>query len=181
MAQEQKMEQNQKEQPMSFWAKAAVIGFCGGFFWSLIGYIVYILNFSKVGPALVLSPWVLGEWKTQTLGQLIGIVVIAFLSIIAALIYKAVFAKLKGIWAPIIFGLVLWFLVFYLLKPIFPNLESMKEMGWNTIITTLCFYILYGLFVGYSISFDYHENQNQNQTQQGGQSENSQGANYSNN
>ncbi|RBW70597.1 YqhR family membrane protein [Bacillus taeanensis] len=181
MAQEQKLEQNQQEQPMSFWAKAAVIGFFGGLLWSLIGYIAYILNFSKVGPALVLSPWALGEWKTKTLGQLIGIVVIAFLSVIAALLYKAVLAKLKGIWAPIIFGVLLWFLVFYVLRPIFPNLEPIKEMGWNTITTTLCIYILYGLFVGYSISFDYHENQNQNQDQQGDQPDNSKGANYSNN
>src|SRR5690606_33445442 len=117
-------------------------------------------NLSKVGPALILNPWALGDWKNKVLGQLIGILVIAVLSIGIAFIYRAILAKVKSVLAGLLFGAAIWGIVFYLLKPIFPDLKPLHELGWNTITTTLCIYLLYGLFIGYSISFVYDQNYN---------------------
>jgi hypothetical protein len=60
-------------------------------------------------------------------------------------------------WVGIVFGAALWGLVFFILNPMFPNLQTVFELPRNTIVTTACLYILYGVFVGYSISFDYNE------------------------
>jgi magnesium-transporting ATPase (P-type) len=158
-AESKTLEQNKQETPLSFNAKVAVIGFYGGLIWSVLGYFTYLLNFTKYGPALVLSPWALGDWKTKTLGQFIGIIVIALISILVAFAYKFVLSQIKSIWAGILFGIVLWGIVFYILNPIFPNLENVTELGRNTLATSICIYILYGLFVGYSISFEYNESQ----------------------
>lgn len=152
-----KLEQNDKETPLSFNTKVAIIGFYGGLIWSIIGYFTYLLNFTKYGPALILSPWLLGEWKNKTIGQLIGIGLIALISILVAFGYKFTLAKVKNIWVSILFGIVLWLLVFYLLNPIFPNLEHITKLDKNTLATTLCLYILYGLFIGFSVSFEQHE------------------------
>lgn len=46
---------------------------------------------------------------------------------------------------------------FFLFNPIFEDVKSITELKSDTIVTTLCLYILYGLFVGYSISFNYNE------------------------
>lgn len=42
-------------------------------------------------------------------------------------------------------------------NPIFPDVRTVTELTSDTIITTICIYLLYGLFVGYSISFEYNE------------------------
>ncbi|WNB93574.1 YqhR family membrane protein [Bacillus sp. NEB1478] len=154
---ENNLEQNKKESQSSFLSRVAGIGFFGGLIWSMFGFIAYYLNFSKVGPALVLAPWALGKWKAEWLGQLISIFIIALLSILVAIGYRFAFAKINSMWAGIIFGVGLWAIVFYLLHPIYPGLEPMNTIGKNTIITTICIYILYGVFVGYSISFEYNE------------------------
>ncbi|OZM57641.1 hypothetical protein CIB95_04520 [Lottiidibacillus patelloidae] len=153
----EKLEQNQQEQPMSPLVKAMITGVVGGIFWSLLGYVAYIFSFTKLGPALVLQPWAVGDWKTGVLGQFIGIVAIGVLSIPVALIYKGLFSKIEGMWLGIVYGVGLWALVFFIFNPLFQDLKSVKELGWSTNITTICLYILYGVFIGYSISFDYKE------------------------
>jgi hypothetical protein len=163
MAKEQ-LEQNQREKPLSPVAKAIVTGVVGGIFWSLIGYLAYIFNFSKLGPALVLQPWGVGEWKSEVLGQFVGIAAIGLLSIPVALIYKGLFSKIEGMWLGMVYGVGLWAFVFFILNPLFPDLQSVKELGWDTNITSVCLYILYGVFIGYSISFDYKEMIRQNET-----------------
>lgn len=152
-----KLAQNDKETPLSFNAKVAVIGFYGGLIWGIIGYLIYLLNFTKYGPALFLNPWALGDWKSKTLGQFISIVLIALLSILVAYGYRFTLAKFKNVWVAIGYGIVLWLIVFYVLNPIFPDLEPITELDKNTLVTTLCLYILYGLFIGFSVSFEYHE------------------------
>ena len=159
MENEQQLEQNQQEEPMSYNGKVATIGFIGGLFWGLIGYFSFYFNFINFGPALALMPWALGDWKNTYIGQIVGIVVIALLSILVAFLYKIIFQKIFNIWLPILFGLGLWAVVFLLLNPIFPGLKSVNNLDINSIITSVCLYILYGLFIGYSISYEYAERQ----------------------
>ncbi|WP_102345627.1 YqhR family membrane protein [Bacillus sp. Marseille-P3661] len=148
------LEQNKKDQPMSHMQKVIVTGFFGGVFWSLIGYIAHYFNFTELGPALILQPWAIGDWKNDFMGHFIGILVIGIISIGAALLYNAFLSKFQKLWPGILFGVALWIIVFYLLNPIFPDLEEVQDFKRNTIITTICLYILYGVFVGYSISYD---------------------------
>jgi hypothetical protein len=49
------LEQNKQEPQSSFLGRVAGIGFFGGLIWSAFGFIAYYLNFTKVGPALVLA------------------------------------------------------------------------------------------------------------------------------
>ncbi|UOE95909.1 YqhR family membrane protein [Alkalihalobacillus sp. LMS39] len=151
------LEQNRREEPMTFNAKVATIGFCGGIFWGLIGYLAFFFNFMRVGPALVLMPWALGDWKNGYIGQIVGIFVIGLLSILVAFLYMVLLKKFNNIWAGLGYGLVLWGLVFYLLNPVFHGLKPLNQLDSNTIITSICLYILYGVFIGYSISYEYEE------------------------
>ncbi|QOY36085.1 YqhR family membrane protein [Anaerobacillus isosaccharinicus] len=153
------LEQNKREEPMSFNATVTSIGFFGGLIWSVVGYLAFYFNFIRVGPALVLMPWALGDWKNGPIGQLVGIGVIAVLSIGVAFLYRFLLAKFNSIWPGLCYGFALWFLVFYFLNPIFPGLKALQKLDLNTIITSLCIYILYGVFIGYSISYEYSEQQ----------------------
>lgn len=74
-------------------------------------------------------------------------------------LYRLVLQKINKIWAGVGFGLGLWLIVFYVLNPIFPGLKSVQNLDLNTIITSICLYVLYGTFIGYSISYEYAEQQ----------------------
>ncbi len=151
------LEQNKKEEPMSVMGKSIVTGFVGGVFWSALAYLAYILNFTEISPNLILQPFALADWKDGVLGNIISIIIIGLISIGAALVYYAVLKRFDGMWLGIVYGGALWGLVFFILNPIFPNVETVLELSRGTIVTTLCLYILYGVFIGYSISFDYKE------------------------
>jgi Conserved membrane protein YqhR len=151
------LEQNKKDGDMSLMAKVVVIGLFGGIFWSLLSYLTYIFNFTELSPNLILKPWILGDWKNRVLGQFIGIFMIGIISIGVALLYYALLKKFQSIWVGAAFGIALWLIVFYVFNPIFPDIKTVGELERNTVITTICFYILYGVFIGYSISFEENE------------------------
>ncbi|MGA9225531.1 MAG: YqhR family membrane protein [Mesobacillus sp.] len=151
------LEQNQREKPMSFLTLTIITGLFGGVFWSALAYLAYIFNFTEIRPNVILEPWALGKWKEQWLGTVISIIAIGLFSIGAALVYYSAMRKIKSIWAGAAFGLVLFLLVFYVLNPIFPGIKPFWDLSRNTLITSACFYILYGVFVGYSISYEEQE------------------------
>lgn len=58
-------------------------------------------------------------------------------------------------WVGIIYGFILWVILFILFHPIFNDIPAVMEWSMNTWVTTICLFILYGTFIGYSISYDY--------------------------
>ncbi|WP_243290214.1 YqhR family membrane protein [Bacillus sp. FJAT-47783] len=150
-------EQNKREQPMSFLAKVILTGFIGGTLWSAIGYFAYFFHFTTISPNLALTPLAVGDWKYETIGNVMGIFVNGFIAIFVALLYFAFLKNIKSMWAGILYGIVLWAIVFYLLSPIFPHLDPVVELDTNTNITNICLFVLFGVFVGYSISFEQNE------------------------
>ncbi|WP_138415839.1 YqhR family membrane protein [Aquibacillus sediminis] len=155
---EANLEQNQHVKPISFLGKALLTGFIGGVLWSCIGGIAAYFNFTSVSPAsFILRSWLQTEWSDGILGQVISILAIGLLSILIALFYYGVMRKVEGIWPSALFGVALWFIVYYLLQPMFPNVPQMTDLDSNTVITTICLFILYGVFIGYSIAYEYKD------------------------
>ncbi|WP_236634724.1 YqhR family membrane protein [Alteribacter lacisalsi] len=152
-----KQEQNNTEEALSYHATVAVIGFFGGVFWSALAYVAYVFSFTRVGPSMILLPWALPDWKNGWLGQLIGILAIGIISIGVAFIYRIVFVKINKMWPGAVFGFVLWAIVFGAFNPMFPGVDPLTRMDVNTLITTLCLYVLYGAFIGYSVAYEYDE------------------------
>lgn len=134
------------------------VGFCGGLFTSGLAYIAHFLNFIPFGPGVLLqtlpmysqTPWMRGP-----LGHIIGILIISLLSIVSAYIYYGLFRKMDTPWVGIWYGLALWVIIFLGLNQMIPNVKTVGELGLNTNITFVSIFIIYGLFVGYSISFEH--------------------------
>lgn len=156
-------QQNDKKlsypKPMSLVTMVFWIGLFGGIFWSSIGYLAYLLSFTEIGPTVVLEPWTIGEWKKGWLGTIISLLIIGIFSIVASYIYYAVLKKLKGIWPGVGYGIIIFLLVFFVLNPLFPSIHPFVDLSRDTIVTSICLYVVYGMFIGYSISYEY-----QNQT-----------------
>ncbi len=101
-----------------------------------------VLSCGEVG---VRGPW----------AHVIGILVLSLLSILIAWVYHALFRKINTVWAGLWFGLALWVVIFFALHPLVPGVGSFRQLDWNTNITILCLFLIYGLFVGYSISYEH--------------------------
>lgn len=154
---EKKLDQNQGGMILGQSANTAITGFVGGVFWGFIGLVCYYFNFTELNPLMILEPWIDGGWKDSWLGVVISLLLLGIFGIIAAFLYQWVLSNFLSIWVPILYGALLFFFVFYVLNPLFPNLNPLRELQGNTIITTFCLYVLFGVFVGYSISYDKRE------------------------
>lgn len=168
MTDDHKTAEQGRKKPMSFPMIVALTGLVGGILWGGIGYLAYVFNFSEIRPNIILEPWALGGWKEKGLGTAFSIVMIGFISIIAAFIYYFVLRKFKSIMVGIFFGIGLFLLVFFVLNPLFPGMPPLNELKRNTIVTSICLYILFGAFIGYSISYEEQQqvwNQKEQETQ----------------
>ncbi|MFD2446024.1 YqhR family membrane protein [Bacillus sp. CGMCC 1.16607] len=154
---DQKHEQEQREKTMSLMGLTIVTGLFGGIFWSSIAYLAYVFHFTDIRPNVILEPWTIGDWKGSWLGTVISIILIGIFSIGASLIYYFTLRKLTRLFVGIAYGIVLFLLVFFVLNPIFPGISPFSELDKNTIVTSICIYILFGAFVGYSISYEESE------------------------
>lgn len=164
---DKKLEQNKQEKPLSFIGMVIATGFSGGILWSGIAYICYMFSFTKLEPNIILEPWAVGNWKETWLGILISIVGYGLISIGVALVYYALLRKLKSMWVGVGYGIALMLGVFVILNPLFPSMKGLTETDYNTLITLACIYILYGVFIGYSISYEENELRHQHEKEEG--------------
>ncbi|MCA1054793.1 hypothetical protein LCM10_07310 [Rossellomorea aquimaris] len=163
------LEQNQSEKPMSFIAIVVLTGFIGGLLWSAVAYLSYYFSFTKIEPNIVFEPWAVGDWKEQWIGIILSIVAYGIISIGVALVYYGLLRKFKSMWVGAGYGIVLFFAVFLILKPLFPSMKSLTATDYHTLITTFCIYILYGVFIGYSISYEENELRHQEMKEKSGE------------
>ncbi|GAB3052125.1 YqhR family membrane protein [Virgibacillus ainsalahensis] len=154
----QQLEQNKKEHIGSLLSRSLLTGFIGGILWSVLGVIMYYFNFTEIGPKhYLLRSWNTAKWTDGWLGDIISILMVGLISIAAALIYYGIFKKVNSMWMGAAYGIILWLIIFFMLQPIFTNIPPLAELSFNTIISTICLFILYGTFIGYSISYDYND------------------------
>lgn len=133
------------------------VGFVGGAFASFIGIIAHYLNFMDFSPKFILTSWSNMTWIDHWLGTVMTIILFGILSVGIAFIYYSLFKRMKSIFPGIFLGVVCWALLVFILKPMFIDLPTFSKMSANTVISSLCIFIIYGLFVGFSISYDHQE------------------------
>ncbi|WP_108670828.1 YqhR family membrane protein [Peribacillus acanthi] len=167
-----KTEQDHSEKPNSALFNAILIGFFGGLLFSAIGQFTYYFNFSELGPKIIVPSWVSENISKGWVSALVSFLIIGVISIIVALVYYVTLRKVNTIFAGVGFGVAIWAVVFFAINPFLDKMDKVGKMETNTLITTFCLYLLYGAFIGYSISYDEYERnfyskkqQNQNKDQ----------------
>ncbi|MGN8645455.1 YqhR family membrane protein [Gracilibacillus sp. HCP3S3_G5_1] len=149
--------EKQQKKP-SLLPKTISIGFFGGIIWGTIAAFAGYFHFTQVTPkSFILRSWLQTPWSDRWLGEVISILILSLLSIGLALLYYLILKKFPGILPGILTGIVLWFIVFWLSEPLFTNIPPFWELDSDSVVTTICLFILYGVFVGYSISFAYEQ------------------------
>jgi|SRR5690625_878348 len=147
-----------KQKYRKFIKRSMFTGFVGGLLLVLFSYLFYIFNFIELSPkAYLLDSWssrfLVKNWQGVVITYLLGIV----MSLLIAIMYVLLFKKLFSLWLTIIFGTTLWGTVVFLWPVLFNNIPTIHNLSVNTIVSSLGLFILYGTFIGYSISFDYKQ------------------------
>lgn len=152
-----KKQEKQNGQEESILSRSLMTGFFGGILWSIFGVIIYYFNFAEVAPkTFLLRSWSTAKWTNGWLGDVVSIVMVGILSILIAFIYYGLLKKVSSMWMGVVYGIILWGITFYILQPIFSTIPPLVDFNKDTIVSTICLFILYGTFIGYSISFNYH-------------------------
>lgn len=134
-----------------------IIGFFGGAITSFLGLVAHYFHFIDFSPKFILTSWSNQSWIKAWQGSLMTIILFGILSIVVAFLYYLFLKKMKSMVVYMLFGVVCWLVILVAFKPMFKDLPSLAKMSSDSIITSICLSILYGVFIGYSISYDYHE------------------------
>ena len=152
-------DQNKQEQPISIKSNVALTGFIGGVFWCSLGFLASYFNFIQMSPRVLLSGFTAAQWNQGFIGFLLTVLICGALSIGVAFLYYWLLRRTFKLYVGIFYGIAVWAAVHFLLASIFPDAVAIGEMNIDSLVTTICLYILYGVFIGFSISFDESERQ----------------------
>ncbi|MGO4544329.1 YqhR family membrane protein [Paenibacillus sp. 2TAB23] len=137
------------------WLYPIQIGFFAGLIWGIIRWMFYEMKFTKVLPGFAADPFFKESFLKTAWGEVVGIAFFVLFSIAAALLYKVALGKLRGPWPGVVYGAIWWAVLFVALGPLLQFTDGIRKEGWNTLYTELCVFLLWGLFIGYSIAFEF--------------------------
>ncbi|MFC5467902.1 YqhR family membrane protein [Cohnella suwonensis] len=143
------------------------IGFFAGVFWGLIRWLATGLNLTNVHQAFLLDPFVPRSYLAGFYWQLAGWGMFILMSMLAAVVYVAALGRLGGPWPGFWFGALWWALCYAWLGPLVGTVPPLREIGWSSIATDFCLFLAWGLFIGYSIAFELHDESGREPTANG--------------
>jgi hypothetical protein len=156
MKEEHSNERNQKIKT------ALSVGVAGGLFWSIVESIAHYINFTTIGPSILIAPFVTSTFSHKPIAHLIGILAATILAVLFSLVYVFTLSRFYHPLIGVACGLVLFAIFYYVLVPVLSlTNKPIHQMGANNFTTQLCLFVLFGLFVGFSLSTEYSSNENQ--------------------
>ncbi len=133
------------------------IGSAAGVIWGLIRWLAVAMNLTKVPQAFLIDPWVKRSALTYGYWQIAGFTAFILMSIAAAYVYYGMLRAFRGPVPGLIFGVAWWAAFYAAAGPLVGAIPPLGTIGWNSLLTDLCLFVIWGLFIGYSIAFEFHQ------------------------
>jgi hypothetical protein len=149
------MQMNRQQSKTPVIPYAIMIGFFAGLIWGALRLVYAYFHFSKLDPAFMAEPFFLNRFLKSNVGWLVGLGCFIIFSIVASIIYAWLLRKRKGPWLGLFYGLSWWLLLFVILGPLLHWIRPFTGWDSNTMLAEGCLFLLWGLFIGYSISFEF--------------------------
>ncbi|KKC46164.1 MULTISPECIES: YqhR family membrane protein [unclassified Paenibacillus] len=137
------------------WTYCLQLGFWAGLIWGFAHWLLYTFRFTKVLPGMLAEPFFKHSFLVTGWGHAVGIGHFIVFSILAAYLYKLLLGRFPGPWAGFVYGLLWWTLLFLAFGPLLGMVKPVTVLGWNSIFTELSLYAVWGLFIGYTIAFEF--------------------------
>ncbi|NHN31057.1 YqhR family membrane protein [Paenibacillus agricola] len=146
-----------QEHHTSKWFFSLYIGFFAGLIGGALKMFESLFHFSNLTPGFMVEPFFKSSFLVTWQGYMLGWGVFILFSIVASLLYALLLAKSAGPWAGLGYGVVWWGLIFLLVGPITGMVPWIAYMDLKTILSEFCLFVLWGLFIGYSIAFEFND------------------------
>jgi hypothetical protein len=143
------------ENVTNLWFFALYIGFYAGLIWGGLKVIEYFMKFTSIVPGFFVELFFKHEFLMTWQGYLTGWAFFILFSILASFIYMAALSRVLGPWMGVAYGLLWWCLLYLFIGPLAGMMQWINKLDLNTIITDVCLFAVWGLFIGYSIAVEY--------------------------
>ncbi|MFK2824337.1 YqhR family membrane protein [Bacillus sp. B190/17] len=151
---EKQVKESKAEYPLGY---ALAIGLFGGLIWSIVAQLAAYFHFMTIDINAIVKYVNIAKIQSGFPKVAAGMVFQIIVSVILAMIYYFLLRKSKTIWSGVLFGAVIWVILFMIIHPFAASIPSWQKLNANTLSTTICLLVLYGLFIGYSISYGYEQ------------------------
>ncbi len=136
--------------------RTLLIGLFGGLFSGLFLLFLHYFNMTEVRPKILLRVlFQNGNWIEKWYANIALLVLISILSIVIALIYYVLLRQRKSWITGALFGVAIWVAIYFVMPIIIKNYNPFLYLKSESHVSMFCLFLLYGVFTGYSISFDY--------------------------
>jgi len=145
----------ERRHPTNPWLFSVKIGFFAGLIWGLVRLLCYSLKFTTVLPGFIAEPFFRSMFLRTGWGMVIGLTFYIVFSILAAMLYQFTLSRLRGPWPGVFYGFLWWAIMHLAIGPWLGMMKGLTQAGWNTLYTELSISLLWGVFIGYSIAFEF--------------------------
>lgn len=139
-------------------AKALGTGLVGGLFWTLVWEMMRYFHMVEVKPfriwEVLFHP---ASFDSRWYLFFIGLMLNAVLSMLLAWVYYICCKRVAHWIMGTIYGLLIWGVTYVAGPFLFFQQSVFQTYAVDTHIGFLCLLLLYGVFIGYTISFDYEQ------------------------
>ncbi|MGL4521189.1 MAG: YqhR family membrane protein [Bacilli bacterium] len=144
----------QAEPKSSIIKKVLLLSLVGGFVIWLLMLLLFLLQFIEFGPNLFLYAIPIGEWRYGFWGEIASLPLLMLCSMGLTFLYYMMFKTINSMWVGVLYGLVLFGLLYFFYFPIVEGGSLRFEREYSNYINMACVFLVYGLFIGYSISYE---------------------------
>ncbi|QLG39595.1 MULTISPECIES: YqhR family membrane protein [unclassified Paenibacillus] len=134
---------------------AVELGFFAGFIWGGLHWLSYLLHFTIVPLGFLAEPFFKHNFIYTAAGHLTGWLFFIVFSVLTSLIYTFTLKKWKGPIPGMGYGILWWLIIFVLVGPKLDMVKPLNRLTWDSIITEFCFFLLWGLFIGYTVAMEF--------------------------
>ncbi|MDF2720422.1 MAG: hypothetical protein K0Q59_97 [Paenibacillus sp.] len=142
------------------WSFGLQTGFFAGLIWGAVKALEAYLHFTEIPAQFMAKPFLAPSFVKSVAGFWMGWLVFIVFSIVASLLYALVLRKVRGPWTGLCYGAAWWVLIYLLVGPSTGMMKWINRYEWNTIITDVCLFLVWGLFIGFSIAFEFTDERN---------------------
>lgn len=138
--------------------RSLLTGFVGGVFWCLIALVASYFKVIDLSPKYYLQMFLFKKkWLMKWYGTILTVVIYGLISAVIAYVYYLLLRKVDGMLIGVMFGIGLAAFFLFVFPQISQDIPQLLSMSKRSITANSCILILYGTFIGYSISFDYRQ------------------------
>ncbi|MGO4494669.1 YqhR family membrane protein [Paenibacillus sp. 2RAB27] len=144
-----------KRKQTNRWVFVLYIGFFAGLIWGALKIVENYFKFTTIGIGFLVEPFFKHDFFNTWMGLFMGWITFALFSIFAAFIYMVTMWKLRSPFWGIGYGALWWAIIYLIVGPITGMMYWITELELNTIISDVCLFLVWGMFIGYSIAIEY--------------------------